>query len=454
MLMASVDGTIVSVGLPKMQEDLDTTLALIGWTLTAYMLTQVIALPAAGKLSDELGRKRLFIASVVIFTVGSLGAGLAPNVYVHIIFRVIQALGSAAFMPAAIGILGETFAERRQTAIGLFASTFPIGGIVGPNLGGAIIDHLSWRWMFFVNLPIGVMLIYFGLKVLPSSARKMTGKPLDKAGMGLFAAGMLLALIGLTNWANNPQDVTALNVWLLVGVGLLALAAFLWHEGRAKAPMVEMQLLRSKPFLAANLYSFLFGACVFGYFTFIPYYAITGYGLTASQIGLAMTPRSVAAITLSIFSAFLLVKLGYRRPMMVGPVIIASSLFLLGLGLRDVVIFGYHMPNGVLLSLEVLLAGVGVGILNPVAQNASIDIHPEKIGAISGLRGMFSNTGGILGTTGIILALSHFDDKTAGFERIFLVLSLLILCSIPLVLLIPERVRKPPPAKMGQPPAV
>ncbi|MBM4406717.1 MAG: MFS transporter [Chloroflexi bacterium] len=303
LFMASMDGTIVSVGLSKMQEDLDTTLALIGWTLTGYMLTQVVALPAAGKLSDELGRKRLFLRSVVLFTVSSLAAGFAPNVYVLIIFRVLQAIGSAAFMPAAIGILGETFAERRQMAIGLFASTFPIGGLVGPNVGGAIVDHLSWRWMFFVNLPIGGLLIYLGLKFLPPSKPQATGKALDKLGMFLFGSGMVLGLTGLTNWANNPHDVTSLSVWVLVGLGLACLGAFLWHENRAKNPMVELQLLRSTPFLAANLYSFLFGACVFGFFSIIPYYAIHGFGVFASESGLILTPRSAFSIVLAAVSA-------------------------------------------------------------------------------------------------------------------------------------------------------
>jgi len=136
LLMASVDGTIVNVGLRTMQSELHTNIALLGWTLTGYTLTQTIAMPLAGKLSDEWGRKRLFLGAVLIFTLSSVAAGLAPNVQLLIVFRVFQAIGGGAFLPSATGIVSDAFGEKRGTAIGLFTSIFPLGGIIGPNLGG------------------------------------------------------------------------------------------------------------------------------------------------------------------------------------------------------------------------------------------------------------------------------------------------------------------------------
>src|SRR5918911_110070 len=145
--MFSIDSTIVAVALPTMMRDLGTSLALIGWTLTAYQLAQTVMFPLAGKLADNFGRTRVFLGCVVVFTLGSLLCGLAPNIYLLIVFRVIQALGGGGIMPSAIGIIAEEFPDTRPRMIGLFMSIFPVGGIIGPNLGGFIVEHWScWRW--------------------------------------------------------------------------------------------------------------------------------------------------------------------------------------------------------------------------------------------------------------------------------------------------------------------
>src|SRR5689334_22348711 len=146
--MAAIDGTIVAVGLPTILVELDTTLPVLAWTLTGYALAQTIVMPLGGKLSDDYGRKQVFLTAVALFTVGSIGAGLAPNVYVHIAFRVVQAIGGGAFLPVATGLVSDAFVDNRQTAIGLITSFFPLGSAIGPNIGGFIIDNFSWRWIF------------------------------------------------------------------------------------------------------------------------------------------------------------------------------------------------------------------------------------------------------------------------------------------------------------------
>ena len=145
LLMSSIDSTIVAVGLPAMRVGLHTDVVLIGWTVTSYQLGQLLVMPLAGKLSDELGRKRVFLTSIAIFTAASFMCGLAPNVYLLILARVVQAIGGGAFLPSCTGIVADTFVENRGKAIGLFASIFPIGGVIGPNIGGVIVDHISWR---------------------------------------------------------------------------------------------------------------------------------------------------------------------------------------------------------------------------------------------------------------------------------------------------------------------
>ena len=160
LLMSAIDSSIVTVSLPTILSDLNTNLAQVAWVITGYSFSMCIVMPIVGKLSDQWGRKRLFMIAVVIFTVSSLAAGFAPNIYFLIVCRVLQGIGGGAFMPSAVGIISDTFGRRRATAIGLFTSIFTIGGVIGPNLGGFIVDNVSWRWIFFVNIPIGIAASY------------------------------------------------------------------------------------------------------------------------------------------------------------------------------------------------------------------------------------------------------------------------------------------------------
>jgi len=159
LLMFSIDSTVVSVALPNMMSDLQTSLVGVGWTLTAYMLTQTAVMPLAGKLSESFGRMRVFLVCVALFTLGSLLCGIAPNIYVLIACRVIQALGGGGFLPSAAGIVAREFPTNRDRMIGLFSSIFPLGGIIGPNLGGFIVERWSWREVFLINVPIGVLVL-------------------------------------------------------------------------------------------------------------------------------------------------------------------------------------------------------------------------------------------------------------------------------------------------------
>jgi EmrB/QacA subfamily drug resistance transporter len=439
LLMGSVDGTIVNVGLRTMEAELNTNIALLGWTLTGYTLTQTIIMPLAGKLSDEWGRKRLFLGAVAVFTISSAAAGLAPNVYFLIVFRVLQAIGGGAFLPSATGIVSDAFGERRGTAIGLFTSIFPLGGIIGPNLGGFLLDHTTWRWIFYVNVPIGVLLLVMGLFVLPASRPAASQRKVDVMGASYFAAAMFGVLYGMTNLATNSNASHDPVMWISFGTGLLMLVLFLSHEMRTPAPMIELELLKWRPFAAANAYNFLYGVAAFGLFSFIPYYASYAYNMTPGESGLILTPRSIAMASMSTVSSFLLFRAGYRKPMILGVLVVAASLVLMSRGFHDVVLFGWHMPNLLMLALIVTLSGLGVGIGGPASNNASLDLVPEKVAAVAGLRGMFRSTGGTLGTAAITLYLSHQPDPGIALQHIFLALAVVLCGVIPFVFLIPER---------------
>src|SRR5215475_13904162 len=172
LMMASVDQTIVATALPALQHDLHAQVNWSSWTITIYALGQVLMMPLAGKLGDQFGRKQVFLTAAAMFTLASLCCGLADNVYLLIVLRAVQALGGGAFMPSATGIVTEIFGADRDRAVGLFASIFPIGGIIGPVLGGLFVTYWSWRGIFLVNLPIGLILLALGTIFIPDIARR------------------------------------------------------------------------------------------------------------------------------------------------------------------------------------------------------------------------------------------------------------------------------------------
>ncbi len=441
--MSSVDMTIVAVSLPAMMREMNTNLAWISWTLTGRSLSQTIVMGMAGKLSDDWGRKRVLMGAVALFTVTSLAAGLAPNVYLLIVCRVLQGIGAGAFMPAATGIVSDVFGERRRaTAIGLFGSIFPIGGLLGPNIGGLIVDHLSWRWIFFVNVPIGIALLLLGLAILPSGRTSSRRRQIDLVGAGLFVVAMLAVLYAMTTWANHPEQIEHPMIWVFLALGVISLVTFLWHEGRTPEPIIDLALLRWRPFLAANVYNVLFGAAMFGFFSFIPYYANVVYGMSASQTGLVLTPRSITMILTSAVTSFFIIRLGYRLPMVLGMVLLSLTMVLLSRTFHDASLLGWHMPDFAFLAVQVAFAGLAMGIANPAANNAALDLVPDKVSTAAGLRGMTRSLGGVFGTAALVLALSHFDNKVLGLQYSFLAIGLIVLATVPLAFMIPDTARQ------------
>src|SRR5215218_8726234 len=210
LLMFSIDMTIVSVALRTIVDDFNTSLSLAAWTLTGFMLTQTTVLPLIGKLGERFGQMRVFLSCVVVFTLGSLLCGLAPTIFVLILCRMLQALGGAGFMTSATAIVAREFPETRSRMIGLFASILPLGGIVGPNLGGYLIQHFGWRFVFLVNVPIG--LVALPLLIWQSYTNGLLMKPkriskhrLDLLGSALFAGAIVCVLLALTFLGDDPE---------------------------------------------------------------------------------------------------------------------------------------------------------------------------------------------------------------------------------------------------------
>ena len=440
ILMVSIDSTVVSVALPSMVENLHTTLVWVGWTFTAYLLTQTAVMPLAGKLTESFGRMRVFLGCVGLFTLGSLLCGLAPNIQLLIAFRVLQALGGGGILPSAAGLVAREFPQNRARMIGLFSSIFPIGGIVGPNLGGLIVELWSWREVFLINVPIGlvVLVVLWRWGQAPEETHR---RSMDVAGALLFAAAITALLAALTLLGNDTSPIRSPTFWGLLVASIVLLGVFAWQEVRAEEPVLEPRLVVRGPFLAVNTYNFLYGACVFGFFTFVPYFAVVQFGMTPAQSGAVLTPRSVVAIATATTASMFLVRWGYRAPMLVGMACMVAALLLLSQGLGELTLGSLHVSAFPLLAAQLLIAGIGTGLSAPSSNNAILDLLPERTAVITGIRGVFRSTGGVVGTAGIVLALELSPDKAAGLRGIFLFLAVLLLFTIPLTLAIPDTAR-------------
>lgn len=430
LFMMSVDSTIVATALATIQRGMKANLSWTGWVITAYQLTAMTVMPLMGRISDEWGRKRVFLACVTIFTTGSLLCALSPNIYWLIAARALQALGGGGFMPSAVGIVGDHFAEERARAVGLFTSIFPLGGLIGPALGGWILDLAGWQAIFLVNLPIGVLVLvlsHFLLEPDPEVQRTH----LDLAGAGLFALSVLSVMYFMTRLGEDPAAASSWVTWLVLATSAFFLAAFLRREARASTPVLEVALLKNRAFAVINILNFLYGACVFGLLAFIPYYAQVAYGLSNLASGSLLTARAVGMMGMATVTSMSLKRTGYRLPMAAGFLVLAASTLGLSSSWHLQGVFGRRIADFWWLFALVAVSGVGVGLASPSSNNAALELMPDKIAAITGLRGMFRQTGGVIGTSAIVLVLSRFPDRVAGFHVVFLgVTAVLVLATL------------------------
>ena len=438
LLMSSIDSTVVAVAFPNLIKDLGTNVLWAAWTISIYLIAATSVMPLMGNLSDSFGRKRVYLISLVLFTGSSFACALAPNIYSLVAFRFLQGVGGASFLPTAAGIVSDQFPENRQSAIGLFTSIFPIGGIVGPNLGGWIVSQYSWRYIFYINLPIGIALIVLISILL--RGRKVRSRPhIDFVGASFFFGTILFLMLGLNLIAENFSTFSLLLTFIFLAASFSFLRLFLGQEKKDSNPILDMALLRSRPFLAANLFNMLIGAGVFGIFAFIPLYATSVLKLSTLVSGMILTPRSLGAICASALTSFLLKRWGYRWPMMLGMSLISLSTVLLGgEGFQLLRMLDTHLGVTGILVILIMITGIGIGILLPAANNACIELMPERVATITGLRGMFRSVGGVCGISLITVILHLSSTPAHGFQIIFISFGLGLLCSLPLVFLMPS----------------
>jgi EmrB/QacA subfamily drug resistance transporter len=440
-LMSSIDYSIVAVAIPDLTSAFDASLALVAWTLSSYQLVQLIMLPASGKLSDSFGRKRVFLLCVVSFTLGSLLCAVAPTIWFLIAARAIQAIGGGGLVPSAVGIVADQYHDHRAQTIGLFTSVLPLGSIIGPNVGGFILEHWTWREMFIVNVPIGVVvLLGVGLLLREKTVRRV--RHIDFPGLALYAGAISLLLLSLTAAGDDPSLWQGATIWIGIAVSVVLFAAFIWYIKHADDPVMEYRLVATPPFLAANLYNLFFGAAAFGFFSFLPTYAVLVFGMDAFESGAVLTPRAIVSVTTAVLASVYIIRLGYRLPMLIGMALVALMLVLLGPGWTQVKIGPVTFGGFWFLASILTIGAVGNGLSTPSSSNAALDLAPDRAAALTGIRNMFRLTGGVISISVVVVGLTFFQDQARGLATIFALLAVPILLAAPLALLIPDTARE------------
>jgi EmrB/QacA subfamily drug resistance transporter len=407
MVLASLDQTIVSTALPTIVSDLG-GLNHLSWVVTAYLLASTVSTPLYGKLGDMLGRKPVFIAAIVIFLAGSMLSGLSQTMIQLILFRALQGLGAGGLIVGAQSILADIIPPRRRGRyMGLMGAVFAVSSVAGPLLGGFLVDNLSWRWVFYVNMPIGALALVIVTTRLHLHVPHTRHK-IDYLGAGLLAGGVA-ALILMTTWGGNQYAWSSPEIVGLGIAGLVLLVAFIWQERRAAEPVIPLRLFDSGTFRLASGMGFMIGMAMFGAIIYLPLFLQLVYGASPTSSGLRMIPLMGGLLIAAILSGRAITRFGrYKVFPVVGTVVLVIGMFLLSRLTVD--------SDAWVASLYMAIVGVGLGLVMQVlvliVQN---DSRPEDIGVVTSTATFFRSVGGSFGVAlfGAIFASRLASELTS-----------------------------------------
>jgi len=434
LLMMSIDSTIVATALPSLQSGLQTSIGWAGWTITAYSLGFVVMLPVSGRLSELYGSRRIFLGSIIAFTIASLVCGMVDNIYLLIAMRALQAVGGAGFTPSATKIIVDNFGSARDRAVGLFGSIFSVGAMIGPVFGGLFVTYGSWRGIFLVNVPIGLAVAALAFRYVPADRPRPEGTRtrLDATGIALLGCGLLFGMLAASYLGEAATHVSWPLFSSMLAVAILALWMFFRHIERSANPFIAPHLIIGPGFGAVNLLNATYGGVTSGVIALVPLYAINRYGLNALDASVLLVAQGAAAIVLSIVSVFALRRTGYKAPLYVGGVFMAAGMLLLAVSpFAGVTAF-------VWLTVSTFLIGVGRGMNNPASRNAGLQLAPKSASTLAALRTMCMQIGTIAAVTidTAILASSHDPGEMQAL--LFAVAAALILATLLVVARVPD----------------
>jgi EmrB/QacA subfamily drug resistance transporter len=399
MFLFALDQTVVGVALPKIVSSLHGSNELYTWSVTIYLLTSTVSGPIYGKLSDLFGRRPIVIFAVSLFLISSALAGLSQNMEMFILFRGLQGLGGGAVFPIALAVVADLYTPaERGKYLGLFGAVFGVSSLVGPGLGGFITDTFSWNWIFYINIPIGLISLFILWRLLPAIKRPEAGQNIDYLGAAVFAAAIVPFLIGLTNKQTGQWTDPAVGG--LIVLGLVFGVIFLLVESRAKEPIVPLDLFRIRTFSISVASMFLAAFGFFTLFIFLPRWFQTVGGNSATESGYSLLPLLGGLIFSAIASGQIVARVGRYKFLMFGSLTLLAVALLLFTNLRA----DTDRPT---MWLWMALAGLGIGpsfaVFTLIVQNA---VSPDRIGVATSSLTFFQQIGGTVGLTlaGTILA--------------------------------------------------
>ena len=398
MLLAALDQTIVSTALPTIVGDLG-GLQHLSWVVTAYLLASTASTPLYGKISDLYGRKPVFRFAIIVFLIGSALAGLSTQMWQLIGARGIQGLGAGGLMALAFAIIGDVIPPRERGRYqGYFGAVFAVSSVAGPLLGGFFVEHLSWHWIFFINIPLGIVALVVTDRALHGLRHVRREHSIDYLGAGLLVAGVTTLLLGLVN-GGDAGWASAQTIGLLGG-GLLLSAVFLLWEARAVEPILPLRLFRNRIFSVSSGIGFSIGFAMFGAIVFLPVYLQIVRGVSPTQSGLELLPLMAGLFAASVGSGRRITTTGrYRRFPIAGTAITAAGLALLSTLGADT---SYWRT-----ALFMLTLGVGIGLVMQVIVLAMQNsVNPRDMGVATSSATFFRSMGGTFGTAifGTVLA--------------------------------------------------
>lgn len=409
--MAFIDSSAVNVVLPVLQEDLDASVTQLQWVIEAYALMLSALLLVGGSLGDRLGRRRMFVYGVVIFAGASLWAGLSPNATQLIAARVLQGIGGALFVPGSLALIGSCFTDKeRGSAIGTWSGASALTMAAGPVLGGWLATEFSWRWVFFINLPLAVIVVLIAITRIPESKDPVSGGRIDWWGAGAATVGLGALIYGLIESANRGFADGLVIATLALGAGLLI--AFIVIERKVEWPMMPLGVFRSWSFSGANLLTVLLYGALGGMLFFLPLNLVLVQGYSATQAGAAFLPFVLIVGVLSRWAGGLTVKAGAKIPLVVGPSLAGVGFLMF----QRIDIGGSYWTT---FFPPIALFGLGMAItIAPLVTTVMGTVSEQQTGLASGVNNALSRAAGVLALAVFgIIVLSFFnaslDEKLA-----------------------------------------